>query len=306
MEDRCFEPEPRSRLAEEPAAGAPCRWPERRPFGVAAIRGRVLGQTLRVGITVRIGEADGVPVGRRASLHELAALDKLGFVVVPELLPVREVDLLTAEFERLVAGDPEAMCHELGTRRTKASNDNAVFALCWRHAVVLDAASHVLGPTSRSGTSACGTRVLDTASSVSTPTTVQLPRDHRYLVPGRVHCRERRDPRPARLTPVTASKFRDSDPGHRSSGPWRGRCHGPAGVSPTARRAPVPRCRSQHDRLSAPRRPPLLSTSHSRARLAPHGPSHRRSSVTARPSRPRPDLTFRRDASVRQNVGPCP
>jgi len=54
---------------------------------------------------------------------------------------------LNAELERLLAADPEAELHELGTRRTRASNDNSVFAVCWRHQVVLDAASHILGPT---------------------------------------------------------------------------------------------------------------------------------------------------------------
>jgi Phytanoyl-CoA dioxygenase (PhyH) len=87
-----------------------------------------------------------IAVGRRAAPDELTALDKLGFVVIPALLSQGEVELLNAEFERIVADDPRANVHELGTRRAKATNENDVFAVCWRHRVVLDAARHLLGP----------------------------------------------------------------------------------------------------------------------------------------------------------------
>jgi hypothetical protein len=98
-----------------------------------------------MGIEIRVDRVQEIAVGRRATPDELAALDELGFVVIPALLPETELDLLNTEFERVVAEDPRARTHELGTRRTRASNDNGVFAVCWRHRVVLDAASHVLG-----------------------------------------------------------------------------------------------------------------------------------------------------------------
>jgi hypothetical protein len=86
-------------------------------------------------------------MGRRATAHELAALDERGFCVVPALLSDTEVESLSTEFERLVAEDQESRRHELGTRRAKADNDNDIFAVCWRHRVVLDA----LGPTFQVG-----------------------------------------------------------------------------------------------------------------------------------------------------------
>ena len=86
-------------------------------------------------------------MGRRATADELAALDERGFCVVPALLSDAEVKTLNTEFERLVAEDPESRRYELGTRRAKGDNDNDVFAVCWRHRVVLDAAMHTLGST---------------------------------------------------------------------------------------------------------------------------------------------------------------
>lgn len=75
-----------------------------------------------------------------------SGLDETGFVVVPALLSDAELEVLTSEFERLVAKDPDARRHELGTRRAHVGNENEVFALCWRHRAVLDATAHVLGP----------------------------------------------------------------------------------------------------------------------------------------------------------------
>jgi len=100
-----------------------------------------------VGIEIRRERTEAIGLGRPARAEELAALDEQGFVVVPGLLPEAQVARLDAEFERLVAADPQALRHELGTRRAKAAGDNDVFAVCWRHRVVLDAAAHVLGST---------------------------------------------------------------------------------------------------------------------------------------------------------------
>jgi hypothetical protein len=94
---------------------------------------------------IRLDRREEIGLGRPATTDELAALDEQGFVVVPSLLPDAEVEMLTAEFERLVASDPQSMRHELGTRRAKAENDNDAFAVCWRHRVVLDAAVQILG-----------------------------------------------------------------------------------------------------------------------------------------------------------------
>jgi hypothetical protein len=104
-----------------------------------------------VGIEISLDVTDEFALGRRASTGELAALDEHGFVVIPALLTEAEVEPLQAEFERLVSGDELSRLHELGTRRAKATNDNDVFAVCWRHRVVLDAAAHVLGPTFQVG-----------------------------------------------------------------------------------------------------------------------------------------------------------
>jgi ectoine hydroxylase-related dioxygenase (phytanoyl-CoA dioxygenase family) len=98
--------------------------------------------------------ADGLAAstcGRKATSDELAALDEHGFVVVPALLSDSAVAGLKAEFERLVATDPQSAGHELGTRRAKAPRDNDVFGVCWRHRVALDAATHVLGSTFQVG-----------------------------------------------------------------------------------------------------------------------------------------------------------
>jgi hypothetical protein len=100
-----------------------------------------------VGIEIRLDRCAEIGLGRPAASDELDALDEHGFVVVPALLPDPEIRMLNAEFERLVAADPDCTRHELGTRRAKADNDNDVFAVCWRHRVVLDAAVHVLGST---------------------------------------------------------------------------------------------------------------------------------------------------------------
>jgi hypothetical protein len=100
-----------------------------------------------VGLEIRLDRAEEIGVGRRATTEELAALDERGFVIVPALLADEDVDLLRAEFERLVAEDAQSRRHELGTRRAKATSDNDVFAPCWRNRVVLDAAAHILGST---------------------------------------------------------------------------------------------------------------------------------------------------------------
>ena len=106
-----------------------------------------LSQSAPVGIEIRVDRVAEIALGRRATTGELAALDEHGFVVVPALLSRAEVDVLDAEFERLVAEDPQSRRHELGTRRAKGDNEDEAFAVCWRHRVVLDAAVHVLGST---------------------------------------------------------------------------------------------------------------------------------------------------------------
>jgi Phytanoyl-CoA dioxygenase (PhyH) len=104
-----------------------------------------------VGLEISMGGIGELALGRGATPDELAALSDRGFVVVPALLPEPTVQTMKVEFERLVAQDPRSTLHELGTRRTNATNDNDVFAVCWRHRVVLDAAAHVLGPTFQVG-----------------------------------------------------------------------------------------------------------------------------------------------------------
>jgi ectoine hydroxylase-related dioxygenase (phytanoyl-CoA dioxygenase family) len=100
-----------------------------------------------MGLEINIDRVAEIGLGRSTGSGRLsAALDEDGFVVVPALLSDAELEVLTSEFERLVADDPDARRHELGTRRTHVGNENAVFALCWRHRAVLDAAAHVLGP----------------------------------------------------------------------------------------------------------------------------------------------------------------
>jgi hypothetical protein len=94
---------------------------------------------------IRLDGVEEIALGRGATADELAALDDVGFVLVPALLSDTQVELLRDEFERLVAIDPQSRRHELGTRRAKARNDNDAFAVCWRHRVVLHAAVHVLG-----------------------------------------------------------------------------------------------------------------------------------------------------------------
>jgi hypothetical protein len=105
-----------------------------------------------VGSDIRAGDLDALAMGSRgATPGELAALDERGYLVVPDWLSAHDVELLTAEFERLVRSDPDSRTYELGTRRAKAANDNEVMAVCWRHRVVLDAAAHVLGDTFQVG-----------------------------------------------------------------------------------------------------------------------------------------------------------
>jgi hypothetical protein len=105
-----------------------------------------------VPVDVRAEELDALALGDRgATAGELAALDVLGYVVVPEVLSAVELERLRGEFERLVAGDPDARTHELGTRRARSTNDNEIFAVCWRHRIVLDAAAHLLGPRFQAG-----------------------------------------------------------------------------------------------------------------------------------------------------------
>jgi ectoine hydroxylase-related dioxygenase (phytanoyl-CoA dioxygenase family) len=104
-----------------------------------------------VGLDIATDELDAFASGRKATPEELAALDTQGFVVVPALLSEAVVATLDAEFERLVEADPQSSRHELGTRRAKAARDNEVFAVCWRHRVVLDTAAHVLGSTFQVG-----------------------------------------------------------------------------------------------------------------------------------------------------------
>jgi hypothetical protein len=94
---------------------------------------------------IRVDQLAKMSVGRGASADELKAIDGHGFVMVPSLLSDGDVARLRAEFECLIDGDPLAAHHELGTRRTKAPNDNEVFAVCWRHRVALDVAAHLLG-----------------------------------------------------------------------------------------------------------------------------------------------------------------
>jgi hypothetical protein len=100
---------------------------------------------------ISFGAIDDLGVGRRARESELATLDRDGFVVVPALLGEADLATLRLEFERLVEKDPGSRRHELGNRRTKAPRDNAGFAVCWCHRVVLDAAAHLLGPTFQVG-----------------------------------------------------------------------------------------------------------------------------------------------------------
>jgi hypothetical protein len=98
-----------------------------------------------VGFEIRDDRLEEIGIGRRATPEEIRALDEQGFVVIPELLTSADVEVLVTDFERLIATDPEARQHELGTRRTQARSDVDAFAICWRHRVVLDAASHLLG-----------------------------------------------------------------------------------------------------------------------------------------------------------------
>jgi ectoine hydroxylase-related dioxygenase (phytanoyl-CoA dioxygenase family) len=104
-----------------------------------------------MGLDIAVDGLDRFATGRSATPEELAALDEHGFVIVPALLSGTEVSVLDGEFEHLVAGDPQSSRHELGTRRAQAARDNEVFAVCWRHRVVLDAAAHVLGPVFQVG-----------------------------------------------------------------------------------------------------------------------------------------------------------
>jgi len=100
-----------------------------------------------MGITIRRDRFDEIGLGRRATAEELSALDNDGFVVVPRLLSEEEVEEVRAEFERLVHQDPRSSSHEPGARRANGESDDGVFAVCWRHRVVLDAAALVLGAT---------------------------------------------------------------------------------------------------------------------------------------------------------------
>ena len=101
-----------------------------------------------MGLRIHLAEIPALADGERgASQPELAELDVHGFVVVPAVLTATEVEVLRAEFERLVAADPASATHERGTRRTNADRTNAALAVCWRHRVVLDAAAHLLGAT---------------------------------------------------------------------------------------------------------------------------------------------------------------
>jgi ectoine hydroxylase-related dioxygenase (phytanoyl-CoA dioxygenase family) len=105
-----------------------------------------LDETPGVGIEIVAEEIDALSLrGRAVSREELATLDELGYVVVPSLLPPTELEELRAAFDDLVSEDPQSRTHELGTRRSKADNENDVFAICWRHRLVLEAAAHLLG-----------------------------------------------------------------------------------------------------------------------------------------------------------------
>lgn len=103
------------------------------------------------GIELTPERVEALALGRGTTAGELAALDEHGFVVLPTLLDESEVERLRAEFERLVAGDPDTRTHELGNRRTTAANDNDVFAVCWRHRAALESAAHLLGSTFQVG-----------------------------------------------------------------------------------------------------------------------------------------------------------
>jgi ectoine hydroxylase-related dioxygenase (phytanoyl-CoA dioxygenase family) len=99
-----------------------------------------------VGREIRTEDIGALSVGdRRPSAADLACLDELGYVVVPSVLAEAELNLLRAAFERVIAADPAALTNELGNRRSQARRDDAVFGLCWRHRMVLDAAAHLLG-----------------------------------------------------------------------------------------------------------------------------------------------------------------
>jgi hypothetical protein len=101
--------------------------------------------TASVSLDIFVEALDEIAIGRSATPGELRALDDEGYVVVPDLLPDVALEALNLEFERLVAADPRSELEELGTRRARASRDNGVFEVCWRHRVVLDAAAYVLG-----------------------------------------------------------------------------------------------------------------------------------------------------------------
>ncbi|OWY62062.1 hypothetical protein B7486_60425, partial [cyanobacterium TDX16] len=93
------------------------------------------------------GVVERLAVGRRASAQELADLVSHGFVVIGSLLGEPQVESLRSEFDRALRRDESSQSNELGNRRTKVVRENEVFAVCWRHRVVLDAATHLLGST---------------------------------------------------------------------------------------------------------------------------------------------------------------
>lgn len=100
-----------------------------------------------MGLRVDASNVDAVAVGdRRLTAEKCNALDDVGWVVVPAVLATDEVGALRDEFERLIAADPKSRSNELGCRRTNAGRENEATAICWRHRVLLDAATHVLGP----------------------------------------------------------------------------------------------------------------------------------------------------------------
>lgn len=105
-----------------------------------------------MGVELRTAALDAVAVGAgRPTAAELAELTTTGWVVVPDVLAEPELEGLRAAFELRMAADPAARTNEVGNRRTNVGNDDEAFAICWRHRLVLDAASHLLGPVFQAG-----------------------------------------------------------------------------------------------------------------------------------------------------------
>jgi hypothetical protein len=99
-----------------------------------------------VGLEIRTADLDAIAVGDQGlPAAARAALDEVGWAVVPSVLPALEVDRLWQAFDDTLAADPGARTKELGTRSSSVAREDERFAVCWRHLVVLEAAAHVLG-----------------------------------------------------------------------------------------------------------------------------------------------------------------